>query len=101
MGVTLGRKIIKGGDATDHAAGKYNIGVSLKDKVQNFIGIAGANYGLTACYSVPDVYQTCNKVDGFFPGLLSSSNPATFLYELNIQGGAEGKKVYTIWSKHD
>lgn len=101
MGVTLGRKVIKGGQVIDHIVGKYDLGVSLKDKVNMFIGLAGANYGLTACYSVPELYQTCNKVDGFYPGMLASSNPSAYLYQLNVEGGAEGKKVYTIWSKHD
>ena len=37
MGVTLGRKVIKGGQVTDHIVGKYDLGVSLKDKVSIFI----------------------------------------------------------------
>lgn len=52
MGVTLGRKVIKGGPVVDHVAGNYSLGSSIHDKVHAFIGIAGANYGLTACYGV-------------------------------------------------
>jgi hypothetical protein len=29
MGVTLGRKIIKGGNVTDHLKGNYNLGPSI------------------------------------------------------------------------
>lgn len=102
MGVTLGRKIVKGGQVTDHIAGNYTIGPSLRDKVHAFIGIAGANYGLTACYGVsPDKYPTCNKVDGFYPGLMASSSPSTYLNQLNVEGGPEGDGIFTIWSKYD
>ena len=88
MGVTLGRKVIKGGPVVDHLAGNYSLGSSIHDKVHAFIGIAGANFGLTACYGVsPDKYPTCNKVDGFYPGLLASSAPSAFLNELNVEGG--------------
>lgn len=88
MGVTLGRKIIKGGSAVDHIDGNYSLGVSLHDKVHAFIGIAGANYGLTACYGVSiDKYPTCSKVDGFYPGLMASSSPSAYLNSLNVEGG--------------
>lgn len=100
MGVTIGRKIIKGGTATDHVAGDYDVGPSLKDKVKTFVGLAGANYGLTACWT-SSVLPTCNAKDGFFPGLAPSSGPSKFLNDLNTNGGSEGGKVYTIWSKYD
>jgi triacylglycerol lipase len=100
MGVTLGRKAIKGGTANDHSAGNYDVGASLKDKVKNFIGLAGANLGLTACYSASSI-TTCNSKDGFYPGALPSSGPSMFLNDLNVRGGAEGDKVYAIWSKYD
>ena len=49
MGVTLTRKIIKGGIAKDHKDGLYDLGPSLHLKVKTFVGIAGGNLGLTAC----------------------------------------------------
>lgn len=52
MGVTLGRKVIKGGNTIDHIQGNYSLGASLHDQVKLFVGIAGANYGLTACYGL-------------------------------------------------
>jgi triacylglycerol lipase len=100
MGVTLGRKVIKGGIATDHSVGNYDVGPSLKDKVNTFVGLAGANLGLTACWTATTI-NTCNTKDGFFPGALSTSGPSVFLADLNKNGGAEGDKVYTIWSKYD
>lgn len=78
MGVTLGRKVIKGGSAEDHVDGSYNVGPSLSSKVKTFIGLAGANYGLTACYST-SILPTCNGKDGFYPGALASSGPSKFL----------------------
>ena len=100
MGVTIGRKVIKGGSAVDHSAGEYNVGSSLKDKVKTFVGLAGANYGLTACWTATSM-PTCNTKDGFFPGALSTSGPSKFLNDLNTNGGAEADNVYTIWSKYD
>lgn len=75
MGVTLARKAIKGGNAIDHSSGTYNVGPSLKDKVKTFIGLAGANLGLTACWTASAI-TTCNTKDGFFPGASSISGPS-------------------------
>lgn len=88
MGVTLGRKIIKGGTATDHnLTSSYDVGASLKSRVKSFIGLAGANYGLTACWSASS-YATCNSQDGFYPGATAFSTPSIFLNNLNSGGGA-------------
>jgi len=53
MGVTLSRKVIKGGKGYDSFAGEYDLGESLKNKVDTFIGVAGGNFGLTDCYLTP------------------------------------------------
>ena len=58
MGVTLGRRVIKGGKVTA-AATPFNLGPSLANKVDTFIGLAGATYGLTTCYMLP-MFATCN-----------------------------------------
>lgn len=100
MGVSIARKIIKGGSTIDHSAGTYDVGPSLKDKVNVFIGLAGANLGLTACWTA-SALPTCGTKDGFFPGTLPSSGPSQFLNDLNKDSGSEGSKVYTIWSKFD
>mgnify|MGYP000858083645 FL=1 len=87
MGVTLARKAIQGGNGTDHVDGEFGIGPSLKDKVKAFIGLAGANYGLVACYDAWKL-PTCDKMDGFFPGAIPSSGPAKYLEDLNANGGS-------------
>lgn len=87
MGVTIGRGIVKGGSSIDHVAGTYDIGPSLTSKVSVFIGLAGANLGLTACFNGAAI-PTCSNVDGFNPGSLPSSGPSKFLSELNNKGGA-------------
>ena len=86
MGVTIGRAIVKGGTSVDHAAGTYDIGPSLSDKVSVFVGLAGANLGLTACFN-GQLIPTCSAVDGFNPGSLPTSGPSKFLTELNNKGG--------------
>lgn len=86
MGVTLGRKAIKGGVAVDHSAGNYDVGNSLKDYVHSFVGIAGGNLGLVACWQAITL-PTCSTKDGFFPGASSFSAPSEFLNNLNTNGG--------------
>ena len=82
MGVTLGRRVIKGGYAYDHYEGTYNVGNTLRDKVKSFIGLAGANLGLNGCWKLGDI-PTCSNVDGFNPGAVATTGPSTFLQELN------------------
>lgn len=82
MGVTIGRKIIKGGSATDEKQGTYNVGPSLSNRVKTFVGLAGANLGLTACWNLGTI-PTCSNIDGFNPGALSTSGPSKFMSELN------------------
>src|ERR1700682_3542324 len=69
MGVTLARKAIKGGTAYDSAAGgNYNLGASLTSSIDTFVGISGANRGLTACYYSGPTPPPCWTANGFFPG---------------------------------
>lgn len=100
MGVTLARKIIKGGISEDHSYGKFDLGVSLKSKVHAFIGIAGGNLGLANCYGASTL-TACNIKDGFFPGATSVSSPSEYLAQLNNNGGTEGDNVYSVWSRYD
>jgi hypothetical protein len=72
----------------------------LKTKVKAFIGLAGANLGLTQCHG-GNLIPTCSNIDGFNPGLFITSGPSNFLSDLNTKGGSEGDKVYSIWSKYD
>jgi triacylglycerol lipase len=100
MGVTIGRRVVQGGETVDQKEGTYSVGASLKDKVKNFIGLAGANLGLTACYG-GNLIPTCSNIDGFNPGALATSGPSKYLAGLNSNSGAEGTNIYTIWSKYD
>lgn len=53
MGVTLARKAVKGGTAHDHSTGSYDVGPSLRDRINTFIGIAAFNLGLGQCLAQP------------------------------------------------
>jgi len=100
MGVTLGRRIIKGGKVTA-AENPFDLGVSLASKVDTFIGIAGANWGLTACY-VAALYQTCNSLNGFYPGYaIGPFGLSSYLYDLNQDKIQEGAYTFGLMSSYD
>ncbi|KAA3626278.1 MAG: lipase, partial [Bacteroidetes bacterium] len=68
MGVTLCRKAVKGGYGYDpNDGGSYYVGSSITGSVDAFVGIAGANQGLTNCYYASST-PTCDDVNGFYPG---------------------------------
>lgn len=105
MGVTLARKAIKGGAAYDaKAGGNYNVGSRLT-YVDTFVGIAGANRGLTACYYSGTSIPTCNDRNGFYPGYLYfGAGPygvSDLLAGLNNDTAKEGSYVFSIWSTVD
>ncbi len=56
--------------------------------MKTFVAIAGGNLRLSACHGLSAV-PTCSEVDGFNPGVISTSGPSKFLSELNNQGGTE------------
>ena len=99
MGVTIARKALKGGTAIDED-GSYELGPSLKAKVHTFVGIAGGNLGLTACFD-QFALPTCNLVNGFNPGVTPLSHPSKYLHELEKDSGAEAHNVYSVWSAFD
>lgn len=105
MGVTLARKAIKGGPVEDPASGKrHDLGPALTDRVDAFVGIAGANWGLTRCYLFVRTAPTCSSGSGFFPGHLGFGGVqgiSRFLRELNDRAHFEGDRVYSIWSTRD
>ena len=106
MGVTLARKVIKGGAASDSlAGGSYNLGASLTASVDTFVGIAGANRGLTTCYMTGPTTPTCGSTNGLYPGyLVGGFGPygvSSFLVDLASASHYEGTYVYTIWSSAD
>ncbi|CDW83166.1 lipase [Stylonychia lemnae] len=100
MGVTLARRIIKGGKV-NAASNPFNLGVSLANKVDTFIGIAGGNYGLTACYVAP-IIQTCNSLNGFYPGYaIGPFGLSSYLQELNDDSIQEGSYTFGLMSSYD
>ena len=106
MGVTLGRKIVKGGSGNDSlAGGAYNLGSALTSSVDTFVGIAGANRGLTACYMTGPTTPTCGSTNGLYPGyLVGGFGPygvSSFLVDLAATSHYEGTYVYTLWSSAD
>lgn len=102
MGVTLSRKAVAGGPSED-SEGKYDVGTALTAKVDAFVGIAGANLGLTACYFAPAA-ATCNRMTGFHPGDkvgAAVTGRSAFLDDLLAHPHAEGTFVASIWSPGD
>lgn len=106
MGVTLMRKVIEGGWTNDPSnGGSYNLGPSLSGQVDAFVGIAGANRGLTNCYPYPSyLTATCDDETGLYPGYLwwgSVVGRSDILDDINSSSGYEGDYRYSIWSSND
>lgn len=100
MGVTLSRRLIKGG-RVEAAETPFDLGPSLANRVETFIGIAGANYGLTNCYFVPQ-YPTCNQLNGFYPGYaIGPMGLSRYLSDLNSNSIKEANHVFAIFSTSD
>ena len=101
MGVTLSRRVIKGG-MVNAAPSSFNLGPSLADRVDTYIGIAGANYGLTTCYLLPFAFPTCNRLNGFYPGdAIGPIGLSSYLAELNSNSIKEGSHTFSIFSTTD
>ncbi|MBM7112251.1 lipase family protein [Archangium primigenium] len=105
MGVTLARKAILGGYATDALeGGRYYIGEPLTSSVDTFVGIAGANLGLTSCYQTGTTTYTCGNTNGLYPGYMTAfgvSGRSNYLDDLLAQKGFEGAFRYSIYSTAD
>jgi len=100
MGVTLARKVIKGGTGVDKGK-RYDLGPSLAPNVDTFLGIAGANLGLVACYLAFGL-PTCGKETGFYPG--SGPGPIAlsgFLKDLLDSREKEGDYAFSMLSTAD
>ena len=99
MGVTLGRKIAKGGETIDGG----DLGPSIKGSISTFIGLAGANWGLAPCFDAPSpVFPTCGTRLGFYPGYaFGPLGLSEYLHQINTSGGAEADYVFAIFSLFD
>lgn len=94
MGVTLARGALSGGEYIDYALPnkKFNLGDKL-EYIDKFIGIAGANLGITNCYN-NSFYPTCSKTNGFFPH-------SEYLRTINGKEEKLANKIYSICTKSD
>ncbi len=104
MGVTLARRVLKGG-VVINSAEQYYIGEPLTNKVRTFIGIAGVNRGANACIE-PWSYNLrgCNDIDGFWPGREVDGQQiemSQFLTELNTDPIREAKHTVAMLSYAD
>jgi len=100
MGVTLGRKILKGGVPVGDDQNR-SLGAPLTDKIDTFIGLCGGNLGLTNCYSFPDMLATCNAVNGYYPGTEDSSDMSQYMIDMNKDTTKEAQNVYAMFSTAD
>lgn len=104
MGVTLARTAIAGGQARD-TDGTYTIGPPLTDRVDTFVGLAGANLGLSSCWATGGLVPTCGRTDGFWPGTAYGLGPvvgrSAVLDALAARPGSEGARRYVAWSRQD
>ncbi|MBN1203979.1 MAG: lipase [Myxococcaceae bacterium] len=105
MGVTLARKAILGGYATDALeGGQYYVGPPLTSSVDTFVGIAGANRGLTSCYQTGPTTPTCGSTNGLYPGWWNGfgvSGRSAYLENLMSSSRYEGAYRYSIHSTVD
>jgi hypothetical protein len=105
MGVTLARKALLGGYATDSLeGGQYYIGPPLTSSVDTFVGIAGANRGLVSCYQTGGSTPTCGATNGLYPGWwngIGVSGRSAYLENLMSSTRYEGAYRYSIWSTAD
>lgn len=119
MGVAIARKAIRGGilEADD---GSCELGPSIRAKINVFIGISGANYGMCQCAggNKTAIYPTCNKKNGFWPGEPCTLTPlrspqelcgsftesccgnsySQLLQEMNEDPYNEAQNVFSYWS---
>ncbi|MEM7677084.1 MAG: lipase [Myxococcota bacterium] len=94
LGVTLTRKALKGGEGLDPYAGQYDLGDPLTDQVDAFVGIAGANQGLSNTRGFGSFLPTGNRVSGLHPD-------SDFLRNLNNNPTREAQRVYSIGGRFD
>lgn len=105
MGVTLSRKAVLGGYASDSLnGGTYYVGSSIISSVDTFLGIAGANLGLASCYTTGPTTPTCGSTNGFYPGYWNGfgvSGRSAYLNDLLNTSGYEGAYRYALFSTAD
>uniref|UniRef100_A0A914D1I5 Lipase n=1 Tax=Acrobeloides nanus TaxID=290746 RepID=A0A914D1I5_9BILA len=119
MGVGVARKVLRGGTIEEPDGTSCDVGDSLRDKIEVFIGISGANYGMCQCgrgYGEgPPPYPTCNTKTGFWPGAVCSrvgncswyhnycqnTSYSQILQEMNEDPHNEAEHIFAWWSHED
>lgn len=103
MGVTLARRAILGGDFEDLLSEDASeLGAPLTDRIDSFVGIAGANRGLLSCGLAGPTVPTCSMGNGLYPGMyFGRSGRAKLLKELDALERYEGEFIASIWSQRD
>ena len=102
LGVTMARQAILGGEGFHDDGRRFWIGPSLEDSISVFIGIAGANQGLSQCYG--SFLPVCSSTNGLYPGSWNGfevMGQSQILQNLNVQSHYEGDHVYSIWGDVD
>lgn len=105
MGVTLARKAILGGEASDAlGGGSYDLGPSLGTRVDAFLGISAGNLGLSSCWAGGPTTPTCGATNGFYPGTRVGFGPvvgrSAFLDDLLDRRG-EASWVASMYAPTD
>uniref|UniRef100_A0A914DC45 Lipase n=1 Tax=Acrobeloides nanus TaxID=290746 RepID=A0A914DC45_9BILA len=119
MGVGVARKVIRGGIIEEPDGTSCDVGESLRDKIEVFIGISGANYGMCQCGGAygegPPIWPTCNAKTGFWPGAVCShagncwwyhnycqdTSYSQILQEMNEDPHNEAEHVFAWWCHED
>lgn len=74
MGVTLTRRVLKGG-VVNGVEGAYNVGDPLTSKIDTFLSLAGGNYGIYTCKGHKSD-KCCNDIDGYWPAKPYEDGPS-------------------------
>uniref|UniRef100_A0A914YP63 Lipase n=1 Tax=Panagrolaimus superbus TaxID=310955 RepID=A0A914YP63_9BILA len=119
MGVTMARAAVKGGIHYDRDGSSCDLGDPLTKRIETFLGISGANYGMCSCQgNASNIDPTCNSENGFWPGDACGANKLTcwdqpqptecntpiyskFLTNLNNNSAEEADLIFSMWSMAD
>ncbi|CAJ0563929.1 unnamed protein product, partial [Mesorhabditis spiculigera] len=67
MGATIARSLAKGGLVEFPGEDHCDLGSPINDKIDVFIGVAGAHFGMCMCVTMPGK-GSCDPTGGFWPG---------------------------------
>ncbi|CAO4386178.1 unnamed protein product [Caenorhabditis nigoni] len=115
MGATIARRIIKGGQYTTSTE-SCDLGHDLTKRVNTFISIASANYGMCICEHAL-AFAACGMETGFHPGTCTGTSCdsqdykstencgdvkySSTLMDLNKDGKKVAGFVASLWSEDD